>query len=142
SDMKLYAQFVNLLTFSMEDETTGLSSISSNTTKMNLSPIKEYLDQHYTESIHLDDLAKQFFINKYYLTRIFKEQYGTSITNYIIHQRITKAKQLLRFSSHNIESISHMCGIEDSGYFTRIFKKIEGVTPREYRKAWSKPGNA
>lgn len=141
-DMKLYAKLVNLLTFIMEDETTGLSSISSNTTKMRLSPIKEYLDQHYTESIHLDDLAKQFFINKYYLTRIFKEQYGTSITNYIIHQRITKAKQLLRFSSHNIESISHMCGIEDSGYFTRIFKKIEGVTPREYRKAWSKPGNA
>lgn len=65
---------------------------------MELIEIKKHLDEHYAEKITLDDLAKRFFINKFYLSKIFKETYGTTVNNYLISKRITRAKQLLRFS--------------------------------------------
>lgn len=138
-DMKLYEKLVKLLTLAMQEgKLYSDTSNVQNAAREKLHPIKQYLDAHYTETIRLDDLSQQFFINKYYLSRIFKEQYGTSINNYLIHQRITKAKQLLRFSANSIELISHLCGIDDPAYFARMFKKVEGITPGEYRKVWSK----
>ena len=74
----------------------------SNTKKMVLFDIKDYLDTHYPDKITLDDLSEAFFINKFYLTRIFKEHYGVTINNYLLQIRITHAKQLLRFSSKTI----------------------------------------
>ena len=55
--------------------------------------MKEYLDEHFTEKIVLEELAENFFINKFYLSKIFKETYGTTINNYLISKRITRAKQ-------------------------------------------------
>lgn len=101
-----------------------------------LSSVKAWLDAHYTEKVNLDELAKLFFIDKFYLTKIFKEQYGTTINVYISRKRITAAKQLLRFSDKTIEQVSAEIGITDTNYFTRLFKKIEGITPGEYRKQW------
>ena len=141
-DMKLYEKLVRLLTLAMEEEKRYADPASSqNTIRSKLVPIKEYLDAHYLETVHLDTLSDQFFINKYYLSRIFKAQYGTSINNYLIHKRVTKAKQLLRFSNESIEAISHLCGVDDPAYFSRMFKKVEGITPGEYRKVWSKRKN-
>jgi YesN/AraC family two-component response regulator len=105
--------------------------------KKSLQEIKAYLETTYTEKITLDDLASRFYINKYYLTRIFKEQYGSTITNYILELRITRAKQLLRFSEMPIEEVGNAVGINDANYFARIFRKIEGTTPHNYRKLWS-----
>ena len=84
-----------------------------------------------------DDYIRDMKINeKLYLTKIFKEQYGTTINAYISQKRITAAKQLLRFSDKTIEQVSAEIGINDTNYFTRLFKKIEGITPGEYRKQW------
>ncbi|MEY8330545.1 AraC family transcriptional regulator [Lachnospiraceae bacterium 48-33] len=77
-----------------------------------------------------------FFINKYYLLRLFKEQYGFTINDYIIWLRITKSKQLLRFSDMTVEQIAYECGINSPNYFARMFKKIEEISPAEYRKLW------
>lgn len=101
-----------------------------------LSNIKSWLDTHYSEKISLDELAKRFYIDKYYLSKIFKEQYGITINAYISRKKITAAKQLLRFSDKSIEQIGFEIGISDTNYFTRLFKKIEGITPGEYRKRW------
>ena len=51
----------------------------------------------------LDDLAERFFINKFYLSKIFKETYGTTVNNYLISKRITRAKQLLRFTDMTVD---------------------------------------
>lgn len=101
-----------------------------------LQNIKNYLDTHYTEKISLELLSKKFFINKYYLTRIFREKYGISITSYLLQLRITHAKRLLRFTDLSIDKISHECGMSDANYFSRVFKKIEGTTPGQFRKTW------
>lgn len=77
-----------------------------------------------------------FYTNKYYLARLFKNQYGSSILNYVMNQRITQAKKMLRFTDKQIEVIGRDCGFEDANYFTRMFKKVEGSSPSEYRKLW------
>ena len=104
--------------------------------KQNLVPIRDYLDAHYTEKISLDALAEQFFISKFYLTRVFKEQFGVSINTYILNLRITKAKQLLRFTDQKLEDIGYQCGLGAPHYFSRIFKQVEGITPSEFREKW------
>ena len=63
-------------------------------------------------------------------------QFGLSISHYIMQQRITQAKHLLRFSDHTIEQIASLCGMEDANYFSRVFRKVEGVSPGEYRRQW------
>ena len=98
--------------------------------------MKDHLEQHYQEKLTLDQLADLFFINKYYLTRIFKEQFGVSVGTYLTLIRVTRAKQLLRFSDLSVEQIGRECGIEEPAYFARVFKKVEGIAPGEYRKRW------
>ena len=98
--------------------------------------IKEYLDQHYADRIVLDELSTQFFIDKYYLAKSFKNQFGLSITTYLQNIRITKAKQLLRFSSKTVEEIGYEVGLGAPAYFSRVFKNTEGVSPKTYREQW------
>lgn len=98
--------------------------------------VKKYLDGHFTQKMDLDTLAHLFFIDKYYLTRRFKQQYGITINTHLQNLRITYAKQLLRFSYKSIEAIAAECGIEDPNYFARLFKKIEGISPGEFRRGW------
>lgn len=135
-DMKIFEQLSSLLTMLMEDSWAPSKESKNPTGKRNLQDVKEYIDVHFKEKLLLNDLAEQFFINKYYLTRVFKEQFGLSISHYIMQQRITHAKHLLRFSDHSIEQIASLCGLEDANYFARVFRKVEGVSPGEYRRQW------
>lgn len=104
--------------------------------KQNVLPVKQYLDEHYEEKIALDDLSERFFISKYYLTRVFKEQFGVSVNHYLLMVRITKAKQMLRFTNEKLEVIGYACGLGSPNYFSRTFKKVEGISPNEYRNKW------
>ncbi|MGN0426726.1 MAG: AraC family transcriptional regulator [Agathobacter sp.] len=101
-----------------------------------LREIIAYLDEHYTEEISLDFLAEHFFISKFYLSREFKKEYGTTIVSYILIKRITNAKEQLRYGDSSIEEIALSCGIADASYFNKVFRKLEGCTASEYRKKW------
>ncbi len=98
--------------------------------------VKNYIDQWFGEDITLDMLSEKFFISKYHLERTFKSRYGTTIGAYVIQRRITHAKELLRFSSLRISEIAEICGVADSSYFNKLFKKSEGITARTYRDMW------
>ena len=135
-DMKIYETLASLLTCLMEESWNPAGSPHSASRRRNLQNVKEYLDQNYREKITLDSLAEMFYINKFYLTRIFREQFGVSVSSYLSQVRITHAKQLLRFTDLPVEKIAHECGMADANYFTRMFKKVEGVTPGEYRRRW------
>ena len=134
-DMKINEKLASLLTIIMA-KSWHPNKKKPAQKRGELSSVKAWLDAHYTEKVNLDELSKQFFIDKFYLTKIFKEQYGTTINAYISQKRITAAKQLLRFSDKTIEQVSAEISISDTNYFTRLFKKIEGITPGEYRKQW------
>lgn len=135
-DMRINEILTRLLTLLMEESWHPDNRVRISAKRQNLQQIKAYLEDHYQEKITLEHLSEQFFINKFYLTRIFKEEFGISINNYLTQIRITHAKQELRFTDKTIEQIGFSCGIEDANYFSRIFKKVEGTTPGEYRKKW------
>ncbi len=137
-DMEIHLNLSSLLFFLMQDGKNiaqKTNNISSDNV-LSIQAVKDYIDENYIQKISLDNLEKKFFINKYYLVRLFKKQYGFTVNDYIIRLRITKGKKLLRFSNKTIEEISYECGVQNSAYFSRIFKKIEGVSPSEYRKLW------
>lgn len=134
-DMKITEKLTSLLVLLME-ESWHPENRKEVAKKQNLQAVKEYLDQHYAQPISLDFLAERFYINKYYLTRIFKEQFGVSVNHYLLEVRITRAKQLLRFTDMTVEAVGAACGIEDANYFSRVFKKTEGISPGKFRKLW------
>ncbi len=135
-DMKINELISGLLTEIMKTSLKEEMGDKLSKSEYGLSDILEYLEQNYKQKISLDELSERFYINKFYLTRIFKERYGVSILSYVNSLKITNAKQLLRFSDKTVEAISFECGFSDANYFSRTFKKLEGVSPFEYRKMW------
>lgn len=135
-DMKIHEKLSSLLVLLMEDAWNPKRVENSLGKILDIQRVKEYIDKNYVQKISLDDLSEKFFINKYYLLRLFKEQYGFTINDYIIRLRITKSKQLLRFSAMTVEQVAYECGINSPNYFARLFKKIEQMSPAEYRKLW------
>lgn len=104
--------------------------------KASVLDVKKYLDENYAEKISLKELCMRFFISKYYLTHSFKEQFGQSITSYLLFVRITHAKQMLRFTNKTVEEIGYETGIGTPSYFSRVFRGIEGISPSRYREQW------
>ena len=134
-DMRINEELNRLCTLLME-QSWNPEEATTAPKKLSVAEVKEYLEQHYAEKITLDELSTRFFINKYYLTRVFKEQFGQSITAYLTSLRITHAKQLLRFSEKSVEEIGLECGLGQLHYFSRVFKEVEGVPPSVYRSQW------
>ena len=135
-DMRINGSLNELLVLLMKESWHPTECLDTTLKKQNLDPIRNYLDKHYTEKVSLDALADQFFISKFYLTCVFKEQYGVSINTYVLNLRITKAKQMLRFTDKKLEDIGYQCGLGAPHYFSRIFKQVEGITPSEFREKW------
>lgn len=136
-DMEINTYLAKLLSLLMADSWHP-DQARAGTKKTELLQIKQYLDENYAKKITLDNLSERYFINKYYLTRVFKEQFGVSIGDYLLGVRITKAKNMLRFTDKSAEEIGRECGIGDVYYFSRVFKKVEGIRVREYRKQWGR----
>lgn len=134
-DMKINADLSSLLTMLMIDSWNPENNLQSKKADT-LEQIREYLEKNYAKKITLDELAERYFINKYYLTRIFKKKYGVSITTYLTNIRITHAKQDLRFTNKSIERIGTDNGFKELYYFSRIFKKTEGLSPQTYKNQW------
>ncbi len=96
-----------------------------------------HLNTFYMEKITLDMLAEKFFVNKHYLMREFKRCAGKSIMEYLTEVRLSKAKNLLRYSSKSIEEIAAETGFCHATHFIRTFRRVEQVTPLFYRKQWT-----
>ncbi|WMC91613.1 AraC family transcriptional regulator [Kineothrix sp. MB12-C1] len=98
--------------------------------------VHAYLEQHYHEKITLETLSERFFISKFHLSREYKKIYGITLFHDLTAMRISHAKSMLRFSDASIESIAIAVGFQDSGYFIKVFRSLENMTPLEYRKKW------
>ena len=93
-----------------------------------------YIDFHYQESLNLEGLAVRFSVNKNYLSSRFHREVGMTVTDYINHIRVLRSEELLGKTLLSMQEVAERCGFSDANYFTRIFKKINGVSPNEYRK--------
>ena len=94
-----------------------------------------YINMNLDKEITLDELSKIVNVNSAYLSNQFKIETGTTIINYINHQKMKHACYLLKNTQMNVSRIAERVGIYDSNYFSRLFKKYIGNTPRDYRKS-------
>jgi len=94
----------------------------------------EYINMNYAEDIGLEDIARAIGIHKGYLCRLFKQETGENLTDYIINIRINKAKQLIASTNYKLYEIAEKVGYTNSQYFSILFKKVVGMTAVEYRE--------
>ena len=109
--------------------------ITDNPEKLNIEciKIKNYIDSHYAENITLDILSNLSYVNKFHLVHLFTKQMGISPINYLINKRIEESKNLLTTTNYSVRDISTIVGFSNSSYFSQMFKKITGCSPREYK---------
>jgi len=100
-----------------------------------ITPILSYISQNYKDISNLDELAGHFFVSKSYLCRTFKKYTGMTIIHYINHVKIQHACEALLHTNDSITNIALSVGFSTSIYFCKIFKKLVGCTPSEYRNA-------
>lgn len=94
-----------------------------------------YLDRHYLEPLTLDQLALAMGVSKYHLSRVFTGSVGCSPMQYVIRRRMARAQTLLASTDQTVRHIASQCGYDNYNYFTALFHKTIGMTPREYRKS-------
>lgn len=92
----------------------------------------EYIEYNYTQKLTVMDLANYIGLSRSRLYRIFMEYYEKSPMEYILEYRINVACQLLKTTELSISSVGYSVGFDDSLYFSRVFKKVKGISPREY----------
>lgn len=95
--------------------------------------ILQFIQKHYIEDISMQDVAEAMNYSDAYFCKLFKQCFNKSFTTYLSEYRVEKAKQLLIDITVNVKEISDKVGYNDSNYFTKVFKRIVGVTPSEYR---------
>ncbi|MFJ7939240.1 response regulator [Peribacillus sp. NPDC096622] len=95
--------------------------------------IVSYVEKYYMEELSLEKLSNVFFLSREHISRKFKQKTGMLLSKYITKLRTDQAKRWLRETEKSIYSISLMLGYQDEKYFSKLFKKVVGMTPFEYR---------
>ncbi|MFD0670651.1 helix-turn-helix domain-containing protein [Cohnella sp. GCM10027633] len=94
------------------------------------------METSYDEKLTLDDMAQRFSVNKHHLAKAFKKHTGFSPGEYVINRRMTRAKELLKYSTLPIAQIAEQIGIDNISHFINLFKDRTGLTPLAFRKSW------
>ena len=105
-------------------------------TAKTVSEMVDYINSHLYENITIEDIAARFYLNHDYAARIFKKYVNTTIRSFITIQRITKAQQLL-LEGESVAQIQVETGYGSYEHFFRTFKKVTGMTPKEYRENYA-----
>jgi len=96
--------------------------------------ILEYLNGNYTKQLTVDIIAREFNLDKSYMSHLFKEHVGISLWNYVIFRRISYFNSLIK-NGLTIDEASHRAGFNNYSNFFRLYKKHTGITPMEYKKS-------
>ncbi len=96
--------------------------------------VKSYVDSTFCQSINNESVASHFGYHPYYIGDLFRKAFGTTLHDYIIQMRITKAKGLLVNTHLSVSEIALQCGFSNPCYFSESFRKISGTSPLVYRK--------
>ena len=95
---------------------------------------KEYIRKNYDQNITLNDISKQFYINPYYFSQLFKKKTGVTYQKYLTDYRVDRAKKLLAETELRIYEVCRLVGYSDVNHFNQVFERAEGMKPSEYRQ--------
>jgi two-component system response regulator YesN len=100
--------------------------------------IKDFIDLHYEQELTLSNIADRFFIHAHYLSQLFKKKTGVTFLHYLTATRMEHAKRHLMDTDLKVYEISRLVGYEDSKYFSKIFERIVGMKPSEFKQTFMK----
>lgn len=95
--------------------------------------VLQYIHEHLTEKIAVDALSRKAYLSRNMFFKWFRDQFGITPLEYINRERVTMAKKMLAVPGNSVNKVSAECGFSDPNYFIRIFKKMEGITPKAYQ---------
>ena len=98
----------------------------------------QYINKNYKEKLSLKDIETNLHVNSSYFSTLFKQEMGVTFTDYLNSLKIEHACQLLEHTNLSIIDVSLSTGFDDQSYFTKVFKKSKGLTPKAYRAAKGK----
>jgi two-component system response regulator YesN len=120
--------FLKAVTYNSKHRNTRSSKIAK--------AAKAYIEQHYADpGLQLEKIAQHVFINASYLRAVFKKEIGITVSDYLTQYRMQQAKELLGRNNVRLTDIAERVGYNDSGYFSKSFKKFYGYSPSEYEKS-------
>ncbi len=99
-----------------------------------LRSVKTYIREHLLSDLSVDQMAKDLYVSRSYLSTKFKNETGMTLSSYIQEQQIARAKDYLKNSDKSILEIATYLGFSSQGYFQNVFKKQTGMTPKQYRE--------
>lgn len=118
--------------------TQNISGIEHAARSRRIKAVCAYIDENYSKDIHLKDLADVSNMSGAALSRFFKHHTGKSITDYIIELRISKASKELIETEKTVAEICYGSGFNNISNFNRLFKRLKGCTPKEFRESFRK----
>lgn len=98
-----------------------------------VSEAKRYLDKNFAEPIQLIDVAKHLKVSPFYLSRIFTRESDFALNEYLTDVRINEAKKLIKSGNYIIADIAHLVGFQQGNYFSKVFKRITGISPTKFK---------
>lgn len=122
-------RFFRSLIGEIADDTSPAAAMTEET----IGRIKRYAELHLAENLSLQTVAAAFGIDKYQLSRLFKQQYGINYWPFVTEVRMKKAAELLAGTALKNSTIAEMTGFVDESHFSKAFKKFYGASPKEYR---------
>lgn len=124
-DMIRWVNYLLEKTFAYEKEVEKSATI--------IDKINQYIHDHYNEDIGRNKIAGEFFLTPEYLSKLYKRKTGIVLKTYINNYRIEKAKELLQSSDKSISEIALAVGFDNFSYFSTLFKKSTGISPKDYK---------
>ncbi len=113
--------------------TSTLSAHDDGLPPHKLSQVLEYIQTYLDREIKLADLTSLVGMSRYYFCRLFKRSLGVAPYQYVLQQRVERAKQLLKQNELSICEIAFMCGFKDQSHLTTVFRKFTGITPKVFK---------
>ena len=132
-DLRANDRLAALLTLLMED---ALGGTAPDRRAERLAAVRDWIAAHCAEAVTLDRLAAVVHLNKFTLVREFRARYGVPPGRAVAQARVARAKRLLRFTDDTVEAVGAAVGVPDPNYFARLFRRVEGVSPRAFRNRW------
>ncbi|MNN32622.1 Arabinose operon regulatory protein [compost metagenome] len=128
---ELEHQFVNAFLSMFTEIRTKRMCMGANAVET----VKQWISANYNQQADLNELAQMVFLTPSYLSKLFKQETGLTLTDYMIEARIKRAKHLLKTEpGMKIHTIGAEVGYADPAYFNKLFKRIVGVTPNTYKQ--------